>query len=58
MSLNERFSQIQFVKQKQHFGFLLNIRGIFKNSATAERIFEGYLRIVLPLKDTRNFVYM
>jgi len=56
MSLNERFSQIQFVKQKQHFGFLLNIRGIFKNSATAERIFEGYLRIVLPLKDTRNFV--
>jgi len=40
MSLHERFSQ-----QKQHFGFLLNIRGIglYKNSATAD-------------SNTRNFV--
>jgi len=36
MSLNKRFSQLQFVKQKQHFGFLMNIRGISKNSTTAE----------------------
>jgi len=35
-SLDECFSQLQFVKQKQHFGFLLNIRWISKNSATAE----------------------
>ena len=34
MSLNERFSQLQLFKQ--HFGFLFNIRGLSKNSATAE----------------------
>jgi len=34
MSLNERFSQL--VNQKQHFGYLSNIRGISKNSATTE----------------------
>jgi len=36
MSLNERYHQLQFVKQKQHFSFLLNIRGISKNNAKAE----------------------
>jgi len=37
MSFDERFSQLQFVKQKLHFGFILNInRGTSKNSATAE----------------------
>jgi len=36
MSLNKRYPQLQFVKQKQHFSFLLNIRGISKNNAKAE----------------------
>jgi len=36
MSLNKRYPQRQFVRQKQHFSFLLNIREISKNNTKAE----------------------